>query len=155
MVGGVSRVNCQVTWRVPPGCPGYVIHPETREVWSLRREVPAKGGSTRTINSQLLKPSKKGQVCLSIDGVRRKWSVTTLWKRAFPELVRAQWIEKRRTIRRCRNGHPLTVDPEHPDEIPQVGYWGSYNRVCLLCVLDDLPDFNKGTYGFYGTAGSE
>lgn len=154
------------SWRTPPGCDGYLMHAESRELWSEPREVPAKGGSTRKVAAKLIKPSR-GRVSLSIDGVRVTKSADKLWQETFPELVQVERIEKyRRSIRRCANGHPLAVDdgfrfdnqgnilPKKPDIDPQIAYWGSYNRVCRLCFPDLPSKFDKGNYSrASGTSG--
>jgi hypothetical protein len=159
-----GQINSRVSadsgeqWREPPGCPGYLMHGPTREVWSTPRAVPAKGGATRTIASRRIRPSK-GRVSLSIDGVRSTHSVNQLWCRTFPELLEQQNIERyRRSITRCRRGHPLAVgaDVIHgggDGVVPHIAYWGSFNRVCLLCNphIPERPAFDKGHHSaFWG-----
>lgn len=147
-------------WREPPGYPGYLVHGPSREVWSTARTVPAKGGGTRTVAARQIKP-RKGRVSLSVHGVKSTHSVKKLWRQTFPGLREQERMNAyRRSLTRCHNGHPLAVGADVIDgrdgADPRVAYWGSFNRVCLLCNphLPERPVFDKGHHSaFWGTRG--
>lgn len=110
-----------------PAAPGYVIT-ASGEVWSIDRTAAGKSGSVRALHARKLKPDEAGRVSLSINGVVTRASVADIHRDIWPEVVAAQRIDNavERMVRRtCRNGHPL--------EPPNVGLWGSGNRVCLIC----------------------
>ncbi|SHU12341.1 Uncharacterised protein [Mycobacteroides abscessus subsp. abscessus] len=109
-------------WREIPGFPGYLMHGGTREVWSQRRQVTRSDGKLKTFDAKLITPSR-GRLSLSVDGKRTTRSVAQLLALTFPETQGTYWKYGRDENRRCKKGHPLT----------RVAYWGSWNRVCLLC----------------------
>jgi hypothetical protein len=149
-------------WRTIPGWPGYVINsgPNRLEVWSLPREVPAKGGSTRMIKGKQLTPTTDGRVILSRPGVKAQVLHVAhhLHPITFPDL-----IEQERRDRAgqawCRKGHPL-MRASHPilaqwfryddchrlaDVEPRMVHWGTNHRICLWC-WPDAGDFDECTY---------
>lgn len=119
-------------WREPPGCPGYLMHSATRELWSQARTVTTKDGKRRHYAARLITPSS-GRLSLSVGGVRFTRGVNALWRETFPDAEQyARLGRYARVARRCRAGHPLGTGPS-------VTYWGSWNRVCILC----FPDFGE------------
>jgi hypothetical protein len=150
-INSLLSADSEGGFREPPGCPGYLIHGPTREVWSVPRDVPAKGGTTRRIAARHIKPYR-GRVSLSVNGVKRNYSVNVLWTETFPDLREQERLERYgRPIGRCLHGHPLTADDLND---PAVAWWGSFNRVCRLCQphLPQHPAFDKGRHSaFWGT----
>lgn len=82
--------------------PGYVVS-AVGEVWSVGREVKAKGGGTRTTAAKRLKPDDKNRVALRHDGKTFKINVYELAANAYPptrHYVALRWVTL--TCRWCR-----------------------------------------------------
>jgi hypothetical protein len=138
-------------FRPIPGYESYEMNTGL-DVWSLPREVPCKGGGTRTTPPKLLKPSHDGRVTLSCNGKPFRFRRDVLYKMTFPELVDVQAV--------CRRRHPLVrpTDPQMFGSLadavqPRIARWGTGHRICLSC--NDLPEaFAVHTYSrVYGSAG--
>ena len=107
------------------------------DVWSLSRQVPCKGGKTRSTTARRLNPSAR-RVYLCANGSRQRLHLEReLFPLTFPDLVEKQRQEAlQRPQARCKKGHPL-IDPVRPEMFgtvqPKIAYWGRGNRVCLRC----------------------
>ncbi|UMB71767.1 hypothetical protein [Mycobacterium paraterrae] len=138
-------------YRPIPGWPTYILGIEL-DVWSLPREVPCKGGTTRWLSAKHLKPDR-GRVSLSCDGSVRRYHVADeLFPAVFPERLRPQVI--------CRHGHPLHyVDPDCALLVarrlgePSVSVWGTGNRICLRCTDAPTTYPTDNTYSLHHGVG--
>jgi hypothetical protein len=139
--------------------PDYEIGPN-KDVRSIPRLRPGKGGSTRTIPGVTLKPDPVGRVWLCKEELKERHSVEDLFRVHWPELANtkpAMW---------CRIGHPLTPVTEWPADVlgditrdwlddqgaahwiaPEVTYWGSGNRICRRCHPGELT-FTTDTHHY-------
>ncbi|MCV7133460.1 hypothetical protein H7J06_10745 [Mycobacterium hodleri] len=120
-----------------------------RTVWSIPRESPGKGGSVRILSGRQLKPDA-GRVTLVHGSLRERHSIDDLHAQHWPG---RHWPKPQAT---CRAGHHL-LPVEHEVVAgwtgkPAVAYWGTGNRVCLVCNpgwtptprTTPPPDHNRG-----------